>query len=114
MKLTGWQLVAVIFAGLGAFVALALFGRDTGTFIGGALAILGAFGYTAREMSSAKQDLAAVKVQTNGNNSELTSLLRESHSTVKELAGLLASMSPSPQVIDGTVVDDPRPASPAR
>lgn len=108
MRLNGWQLVTIVIAGLGAFSALAIFGKDTGALIAGALAILGAFGYTAREVSSAKQDLAAVKTQTNGNNSELVSLLRSSLANQHGLAEMLATMQPT------QATEDLRPISPAR
>jgi hypothetical protein len=109
MKLNGWQLVTLAALGLAAFVALAIFGKDPTTLIaalvGAVLTIAGAFGY--REMASAKQDIAVVKSQTNGNSSDQTALIREMLGHIKDQGTLLASMQP-------TAVEDLAPVSPAR
>jgi apolipoprotein N-acyltransferase len=112
-KLTGWQLVVVIVAGLAAAVVLVRLGQEAGALITGALAILGAFGYTANAMSAAKADIAAVKQQTNGNTSELLAALREVAGHNKDLAGLLATMTPT-QATEDLRLEDLRPVSPAR
>lgn len=97
MKDITWKHVVIAVAFLGAFVALAVSGKDSGALVAGVLALAGGLGWLGSQVASAK-------TQANG-NLDLAGLVREQGGHIREMASMLAQMQPP--------VEDVRPVSPA-
>ena len=82
-----WKHVAIVLGFFATVAVLSLTGQDTATFIVVGMAILAGVGLVAVQATSAKEQTAVVKEQTNGNTTKMLEL-------IEAQGKLLAAMQP--------------------
>jgi len=88
MREISWKHVTLILGFFATIAALSVTGHDTGTFVLVGMGILGALGLVVNQVSGAKEQTAAVQVQTNGNQTRLLDI-------VESQGRMLAAMQPA-------------------
>ncbi len=102
-----WKHVTLI---LGFFVTVAILsitGHDTGAFVAIGLGVLGALGIVVGQVAGTKEAASAVVQQTNGNMTQLLSM-------VEAMANQMATMMPAPPSIRPPISPDAASWDPRR